>query len=60
VKGRGKPKQVPTLITAQQREKACLLSNPPIFVKTTPPRITPKTGPVIAAIEKYMVAYCFV
>jgi hypothetical protein len=33
------------------------LSYPPIFEKTIPPKITPETGPVIAATEKKMVAF---
>ena len=52
MKGSGNPNKVPRVIIKAHRGKALELSKPPIREKVRPPRITPETGPVIAAIAK--------
>lgn len=51
-KGSGNPTSEPRVMTITATGNAFGLSKPPILEKATPPMITPRTGPVMAAVEK--------
>lgn len=58
MKGIGRATAVANNVTKQHILRALGEAYPPILCMTTPPNMTPMTGPVMQVIEKKMKTYC--